>query len=257
MPSAEIFLLLAAGFLAGGMNAVAGGGTLLTFPTLLAFGLPAITANATSTLALIVGIAGSTFSYRRHLPVTATWVRRFGLVCILGGLLGAALLTVTPEKLFGDLVPFLLLFATVLFMAQSAFRRLAAAETLVAAPSRRHLLAAGVILFFTALYGGYFGAGIGILMLAVFGLLGMRHIHEMNAVKTVFAILINLVAAAYFTAVGLIAWPQAAVLTAGAAAGYFAGAHCAQKIPQRAVRTVISAIGLAISAVLFWRQFAP
>ena len=252
----EISVLFAAALIAGAMNAIAGGGTLLTFPALLAFGMPAIRANATSTLALMVGIIGSTYGYRAHLPVTGIWMKRFGAVSVLGSLIGAKLLTLTPEQAFEKLVPFLLLFATVLFMAQSAFVKLAAREARTAtdAPAQIALAAAGM--FLVAIYGGYFGAGIGILMLSVLGLMGMRHIHEMNAVKTVIAAAINLVATLYFVFSGLIEWPQALVMTAGAAVGYFSGSHFAQRVSQTAVRRIITAIGFSISAILFWRQFA-
>jgi uncharacterized membrane protein YfcA len=256
MSTLEIATLVAAALVAGAMNAIAGGGTLLTFPALLAFGMPAIQANATSTLALMVGIVGSTYGYRAHLPVTGIWLRRFGGVSIVGSLIGAALLTVTPEKAFANLVPFLLFFATVLFMAQSAFARLALREArqATATPAQVALAASGM--FLVAIYGGYFGAGIGILMLSVLGMMGMDHIHEMNAVKTVVAALINLVATLYFVFAGLIEWPQAAIMTAGAAVGYFAGSRLAQRVSQTAVRRIITTIGFAISAILFWRQFA-
>jgi len=244
----EILALLGASLLAGGMNAIAGGGTILTFPALLAFGMPAIQANATSTVALMLGIVGSTYGYRAHLAKTRVWLKRFGVVSVIGGLMGAALLTVTPEKIFAGLVPFLLLFATVLFMAQSLFRKLAAEE---AAP---HGLLAIALQFFVALYGGFFGAGIGILMLAVFGLMGLKNIHEMNTLKTVLSALINLVAAIYFVFAGLVMWPQAIVMTIGSTFGYFLGSHLTQKISQATVRKLIVAIGLTVSALLFFER---
>ena len=251
MTPTEIAALCAAGLIAGAMNAIAGGGTVITFPALLAFGLPAIEANATSTVALMMGIAGSAYGYRAHLPAARQWLARFGLVSVAGGLLGAALLTVTNEAVFARLVPFLLLFATLLFMAQRAFRHLAAFE----ATQPHHFWLAMGMQFFVAVYGGYFGAGIGILMLAVFGLMGMRHIHEMNALKTILGASINLVAAGYFIFAGLIRWPEALVVTVGATLGYYVGAHLTQRISQAQVRTLITIIGLLISALLFWKQF--
>jgi uncharacterized membrane protein YfcA len=247
MPLTEILALLGASLLAGGMNAIAGGGTILTFPALLAFGMPAIQANATSTVALMLGIVGSTYGYRAHLAKTRVWLKRFGVVSVIGGLMGAALLTITPEKVFAGLVPFLLLFATVLFMAQSMFRKLAAEE----AASTPHGLLAIALQFFVALYGGFFGAGIGILMLAVFGLMGLKNIHEMNTLKTILSALINLVAAIYFVFAGLVMWPQAIVMTIGSTFGYFFGSHLTQKISQATVRKLIVAIGLTVSALLF------
>ena len=252
MSPLEVTVLTIAAILAGAINAIAGGGTLLTFPALLAFGMPAIRANATSTLALLVGIVGSTYGYRDHIPAARGYIKKFGLVSVIGGFLGAVLLTRTPDDAFEKLVPFLLLFATVLFMAQNAFRRLAVGE---AVQGTRHGKLALVLQFFVALYGGYFGAGIGILMLAAFGLMGLQHIHEMNALKTVLSMFINFVAAAYFILAGLIEWPQAIIMTLGASVGYFAGARFAQRIPQQRVRQIITGIGLGISALMFWKQF--
>lgn len=252
MSPLEITVLTVASILAGAINAVAGGGMIVAFPALLAFGMPAIRANATSTLALLVGVGGSTYGYRDHLPSARVWIKKFGVVSVIGGFLGAVLLTRTPEAAFEKALPFLLLFATVLFMAQNTFRRLAVGE---ANEGTRHGNLALVLQFFVALYGGYFGAGIGILMLAAFGLMGLHHIHEMNALKSVLAMFINLVAAAYFIFAGLIEWPQAVIMALGASVGYFAGARFAQRIPQYRVRQIITGIGLGISALIFWRQF--
>ncbi len=253
----EISILFAAACLAGGMNAVAGGGTILTFPALLAFGMPSIQANATSTLALLVGIVGSLYGYRNHLAAAKPWLKNFAPVSVVGGLLGAWLLTRTSERFFDQLVPFLILFATVLFLLNDAFRRLAGIEA-VAAGRRPHAagtIAAMVLQFAVAVYGGYFGAGIGILMLATMGLLGLHHIHEMNAIKTVLASLINIVAAAYFIFSGLIVWPQATVMTIGAALGYYLGSHMAQKITQQQVRNLVGIIGISLSLIFFYREF--
>jgi uncharacterized membrane protein YfcA len=254
MPSpAEISFLSVAALLAGAINAIAGGGTILTFPALLAFGMPAIRANATSTVALLIGMIGSAYGYREHLPATAFWIRRFGLASVIGGFLGALLLTKTPADTFEKLVPFLLLFATVLFMAQNVFGRIAEAE---AAAHTRHGVISVALQFFVALYGGYFGAGIGILMLAVFGLMGLHDIHEMNTLKTVLSVLINLVASLYFAFSGLVDWPEATVMIVASTLGYFAGARLTQRISRQRVRHLITAIGLSISAVMFWKEFS-
>ncbi len=252
----EISTLAGVAAAAGVMNALAGGGTLLTFPVLLFAGTPALTANATSTLALMLGTAGSVFGYRRHLAAVQPWLARFAVVSVVGGLLGSVLLTRTDEKFFMKMVPFLLLFATVVFLAQGVFRRFASAAEKSHATTRPHRVWIAIVFqFFVALYGGYFGAGIGILMLASLGFLGLSDIHEMNALKTVLGTLINFVAAGYFIFAGLIDWPKTGVMTAGALAGYFVGAHFSQQIPQPRVRQIISAIGFGISAVMFYRQF--
>ena len=253
----ETLALFAVACLAGAMNAVAGGGTILTFPTLLAFGMPSIRANATSTFALLIGIMGSLYGYRNHLSAVKPWLKNFAPASIAGGLLGAWLLTRTNEKFFDQLVPFLILFATALFLLNNVFRRLAGIEA--SAAGRKHgtaaTAAALALQFGVAVYGGYFGAGIGILMLATMGLLWLHHIHEMNAIKTVLGALINVVAAAYFVYAGLVIWPQAAVMTLGATAGYYLGSHMAQKISQQQVRNLVGVIGVSLSLVFFWREF--
>ncbi len=257
MTGIEALALATAAALAGAINAVAGGGTMLTFPALLAFGTPAVIANATSTLALVIGTAGSIFGFRSKIAKVKPWLGRFIPASALGGFLGSWLLTRTSESVFARLVPYLILFATVLFVAQNAFRRFARTEKgETPVTTRRAVWIAVLFQFGVAIYGGYFGAGIGILMLASLGLLGLSDIHEMNALKNILGSLINLVAAAWFVASGLIDWPKAGVMTAGALAGYFLGAHFSQRIPQPRIRQLITVIGLTISAVMFYRQFA-
>jgi uncharacterized membrane protein YfcA len=253
--TAAIIALVA--FLAGLTNAVAGGGTLLTFPTLLFYGTPAIVANATSTLALVIGTAGSIFGFRRQIGAVRQWLGRFALVSAVGGWLGSVLLARTSDRVFSQLVPFLILFATVLFLAQGAFRHFAGfnPDGSDRAVHPRHVWGAIAFQFGVSVYGGYFGAGIGILMLASLGFLGLHDIHEMNALKNVLGSLINAVAAAWFVTSGLIDWPKAGVMTIGALAGYFVGAHYSQRIAPTRVRHLITAIGFTISAVMFYRQF--
>ena len=254
----EALSLAAAACAAGMINAIAGGGTLVTFPALLFFGTTPIVANATSTLALVVGTAGSLWGFRRQLAAVKTWMRRFVPVSVLGGWLGSVLLTRTSDETFAALVPYLILFATVLFFAQGAFRRLAVveAETVRQSHGGRAVWVAIIFQFAVALYGGYFGAGIGILMLASLGFLGLSDIHEMNGLKAVLGSLINLVAAIWFVISGLIDWPRMGVMTVGALVGYSFGAHFSQRIPQKHVRHLITGIGFVISAVMFYRQFS-
>ena len=258
MSATDAFTLVAAGAAAGMINAVAGGGTLLTFPALLLLGTSPIIANATSTLALTIGTAGSVFGFRRQIAANKHWLIRFLPVSLLGGLIGGVLLTLTQERVFANMVPFLILFATILFLAQGAFRRfagLADNSNAPATPHRHAVWAAVLFQFFVAIYGGYFGAGIGILMLASLGYLGLSNIHEMNGLKTVLASVINLVAAIYFIFAGIIDWPKTAVVSTGAMTGYFVGAHYSQRIPQRRVRQLITSIGFLITAVMFYKQF--
>lgn len=252
----EILSLLAAAFAAGGVNAVAGGGTLITFPVLILFGVPPVIANATSTLALLAGMGGSLYGYRRHLADVRPWLTTFIPVSIAGGWIGSVLLTRGSEKMFTELVPYLVLFATVLFMLQGVFRMRLVKNRPTgesAKTGKAHLLAALFFQFLVSIYGGYFGAGIGILMLATLGFMGFQDIHQMNALKSVLGSLINLVAAAWFTASGLIDWQRMALMTAGAFAGYYIASTYSQRLPQKAVRHLISAIGLIITAVMFWK----
>ena len=255
MSALEISGLMLAAAAAGMINAVAGGGTLITFPVLLFFGTEPKTANATSTVALVIGTAGSIFGFRGQLAAVRPWLGRFVPVSLVGGLLGSMLLTRTSSETFAHLVPFLIFFATLLFLAQGAFRRLAVTEAGSGPTGGRQLLVAIFFQSLVAIYGGYFGAGIGILMLASLGFLGLTDIHAMNALKNVLGSLINVVAALYFIGAGIVDWNKAGVMTVGALGGYYLGAHYSQRIPRETVRALITVIGLAISAFTFWRQF--
>jgi uncharacterized membrane protein YfcA len=251
--SLQILELAAAAMAAGAINAVAGGGTLITFPTLILVGTGSEIANATSTLALVLGTGGSMYGYREYAKPIISWLARFWLVSAVGGFIGAVLLTKTSDAVFSKMVPFLILFATLLFMAQDAFRRLGNQKA--ERGGRRAIWGAMVFQFAVAVYGGFFGAGIGILMLASLGFMGMKNIHEMNALKTVLGSLINAVATLWFIRAGLIDWGKAGIMTAGALVGYYLAAHYAQRIPQRRVRQLISVIGFSISGVMFYKQF--
>jgi uncharacterized membrane protein YfcA len=245
----EFITLSAAGCTAGAINAIAGGGTLLTFPVLLMCGTPPVLANATSTVGLVIGTAGSIVGFRGHFKAIRTKLLQFIPICLVGAAIGSWLLTKTSDDQFSKLIPFLVLFATVLFFLQG-FLRKSATESKSKAPWFSIALQLPV-----AIYGAFFGAGIGILMLASFGFMGMRDIHEMNALKNVLGSLINVIAAVWFIAVGMVNWPQALALTTGALIGYYLGAHFSQRISPQKVRHLITAIGLIISVVMFWKQF--
>jgi uncharacterized membrane protein YfcA len=250
----EALALCAAAAIAGFINAMAGGGTLLTFPALIFFGTTEKVANATSCLALVIGTGGSIFGFRHQIAAVKPWLVRFIPVSLAGGLLGSVLLTRTSNAAFAKLVPFLILFATILFLIQGAFRRMAGQQAQAHA-GHPSVWIALVFQFAVAVYGGYFGAGIGILMLASLGFLGLSDLHEMNAVKNVLSSVINIVAAVWFVASGLINWPKAGVMTIGALAGYWCGAHFSQRIPQQRLRHFITAVGLTAAAYTFWKQF--
>jgi hypothetical protein len=255
---AEILILTAAAFGAGVMNAMAGGGTILTFPALILLGMPAIAANATSTVALLPGAAASLFGFRREVSEHRAWLKTLFLPSLIGGALGSVLLLQTPEKVFANLAPLLILFATVLFMIQGAVsRRLKTSPSPTSDPghlSGRRWAVASLLQLAVALYGGYFGAGIGILMLALLGFLGLSDIHAMNGLKNFFNLCINTVAAAYFIWRGAVVWPVALVIVAGATLGGYAGARFARRIGREKARAAVIVIGLLVTAILAWQQ---
>ncbi|RPH37530.1 sulfite exporter TauE/SafE family protein [bacterium] len=256
MDGTRITILLGAGALAGLMNSIAGGGTIVTFPALILAGLPSIVANATSTVALLPGTLSSLAGYRKNIPSVSRWLRLFAPVSLVGGLVGGILLVQTPSSLFDQFVPFLILFATILFMAHSSFSHLFSSRQVQkgSMPSRRWVIGAMVFQLGVAIYGGYFGAGIGILMLASLGMLGFENVHEMNTVKAVLGFMINVVAAVYFITSGLIGWAEAGIMAAGTILGGYSGAYFAQKVEQVTVRRLITAVGLGISALMFYKQ---
>jgi hypothetical protein len=251
----HLALIAASGVAGGAMNSLAGGGTVVTFPALIFAGMDPLIANATSTVGVFPGSIGSVGAYRAHYGRLQYWLTAFIPVSVLGGWAGGVLLTWTPSKLFADLVPYLLLTATILFMMGGALRGLGA-HAPPRPEDRSWAWKAGALgfQFLVSVYGGYFGAGIGILMLASFRLLGFHDIHEMNALKCVLAAATNLVAAAYFILVLEIVWPAALALAAGTIAGGYGGAALAQLAPPSWVRAAVVLIGLSLSLVFFLRQ---
>jgi uncharacterized membrane protein YfcA len=257
MSTNEVLALLAAGAGAGVMNSVAGGGTLLTFPALLFLGLDSIAANATSTVALVPGSLASAAGYRRELAPYRRWLGVLLVPSLVGGAIGSWLLLATPERTFSHLAPFLVLFATVLFLIQGAWARRRGSLPRESSSDPGESMAwrwaiAGQLLI--AIYGGYFGAGIGILMLAVLGFVGLTDIHGMNGLKNVFAFAINAVAAAIFVARGSVDWPHALVVMAGAIAGGYGGAWLARRVGRDAARKAVVVIGVLVAAALFARN---
>jgi uncharacterized membrane protein YfcA len=248
-------LLFGSAMLAGMINSIAGGGTLLTFPALIWVGLTEKIANATSTVALVPGAWSSMWGYRRELEDTPRHFFALLVPSLVGGLLGAVLLKRTPPTVFASLVPFLVLFATLLFMIQEPIQRRLRAGAAAHHPApNRWLIGASFYQFLVAVYGGYFGAGIGILMLAVLGLMGLSNIHQMNGLKNIFGSSINAVAAVYFIVAGLVNWPAAIIMTAGAIIGGYGAAGLARKLGQKFVRRAVIIIGLAMAVSLFIKQ---
>lgn len=256
MNAGQIAALLASSAGAGVMNAMAGGGTILTYPTLLFLGESAITANATSTVALWPGALSSMYGYRREVAEHREWLKTLFLPSLLGGALGAVLLLRTPARSFQRLAPFLILFATVLFMLQGAVARWARSgerhPTRKQAPGR--WAAAWLYQFGVGVYGGYFGAGIGILMLAVLGFLGLSDIHAANGIKNFFGMCINGLAAGYFIIRGAVDWPAALVMIGGAIIGGYGGAGFARRIGRDKARAAVIVIGLLVAAILLFQS---
>lgn len=254
-------LLALVTFVAAAVNSVAGGGTILTFPALTAILPPGadrlVIANATSTIGLVPGSVSAAWAYRSERANAPGFSRWLVLPSIAGALVGAWLVVVLPPEWFAALVPWLILVAAVLFALQPQIVGLAARLQPPAADRpATSLPLACVLQFLVAVYGGYFGAGIGILMLAMLGLLGLGDIHRLNAVKNWLAVLINGVAAAFF-AIGSLAgshavsWPHAAVMAVSAFAGGFAGSVIARRLPAPLVRRAVALIAFALAGYYF------
>ncbi|ULB12611.1 sulfite exporter TauE/SafE family protein (plasmid) [Cereibacter azotoformans] len=242
-------VLILAGLAAGALNAVAGGGTFLSFPALVWTGVPPIMANATATLAALPGYLGSAWAFRadirqgRGLPV-----RLVLLVSAAGGILGAALLLVTPNAVFSGIVPWLLAFATAAFAFGPAITR-QVARTGRGAPG---LPQSAAVLLAVTTYGGYFNGGVGILLLAAFGLIGLTDLKEMNGLKNLVSSVLSAVSVAVYVAAGLIVWKQALVLGAASAVGGYIGAALSRRIHNvKAIRVFITLVGATMSLAFF------
>ncbi|HVR09280.1 MAG TPA: sulfite exporter TauE/SafE family protein [Thermoanaerobaculia bacterium] len=267
MTAAHVAIMLAAAATGGLINALAGGGTIITFPTLVFLGQPAIIANATSTVALLPGMAASMAGYGKQVGTHKEWLKTLLVPSIIGGGIGSVLLVATPEKVFANLAPLLVLFATLLFIWQGFLARRRAGRTAADRPpaaetesapslrlSRARWVSAIFFQFCISIYGGYFGAAIGILMLAVLGFLGLTNIFAMNGLKNFFGFCINSVAAAYFILRGAVVWPVALLMMAGSIAGGYGGARLAQVIGKEKARTAVVVIGFVVTALLFWQR---
>jgi uncharacterized protein len=288
----QIAVIFCAAYVAGVMNALAGGGTILTFPALIWIGLDPVVANITSTVALLPGALSSFFGYRKEVSGSRRWIKLFLLPSFIGGLLGALLLLLTPPVFFATIVPFLILFATVLFALQEPITRrlrrsggaaaaidrgavsgpaaatrqssagtgLAAATATSQPPgqlyqvSQKWLVGAVLMQFLVAIYGGYFGAGVGILMLATLGLLGMSDIHQMNGLKNLLGFSINSIAAAAFVVSGNVKWSVATIMAIAAILGGYSGAILARRFGRTFARRAVIVIGIIMTISLFFNR---
>ena len=243
----SLLVLVLAGLAAGALNAVAGGGTFLSFPALVWLGVPPVMANATATLTALPGYLGSAWAFRRHVRAEgAIGLKAMFALSVLGGLSGALLLMVTPDEVFVGVVPWLLLVATVLFAV---------------GPRLLPLLSDGggvgpvfstLVLFAVSVYGGYFNGGLGIMLLAAFGLMGFTNLHGMNGLKNALSAILSSVSALTYASAGLIAWDSALVLALATAVGGYLGGHWSRRIRNTApLRAGIVAVGLAITVAFF------
>jgi uncharacterized membrane protein YfcA len=246
-------LALAAGFGGGAINAIAGGGTILSFPALLFLGVPAVQANATSAVALWPGRLGGTWGFRRELAQVEHWWYWLAVPSVAGGIIGAYLLVNLPPETFKSAAPFLVLGATAL-MAFEPWLEHGLQGHLGKRHSTKRRILAGVGEFCAAVYGGYFGAGIGILLLAVLGVFGVRDVHRANGLKNLYGLLLAGAAVAYFILTGAVVWGAAIPVAVGGIVGGYAGASLADRFSERTLRFVIVGIGIAMAVLTFLRM---
>ena len=253
LPNAML-LFVAAG-LAGAMNSVAGGGSFISFPSLIFTHVPPIPANATSTVALWPGTVASAAAYRKRFPKDFKILVEMIATSVIGGTLGATILLHTPQSTFMRFVPYLFLLATLLLIfGKDLANWMEATFNTSKQPRWLVVLATNFFQFLIALYGGFFGAGIGIMMLALLTMLRMEDIHAMNALKTLLNAAINGAAVITFIAAGAVVWPQALVMLVGAVLGGYGGAHYAQKLDPQIVRRFVIAVGISMSVYFFLRR---
>jgi len=252
-PQQAIFLFVA-GVLGGALNAVAGGGSFVAFPALLLVGVPPIPANATNALALWTGVTASGGAYRNRLDVPRRVLMPLLVTSLVGGIVGAFLLLKTPAHTFMRVLPWLMLGATLLFVFG---KRLAGgrASSVGHNASAAAIVGASISELVVAVYGGYFGGGVGIVNLAMLAAVGMTDIHAMNALKSILGMAINGIAVLVFIARGAIYWPQGIVMIMGALVGGYFGAHYAQKLPQAWVRNFVILVGAGMTAYFFWKAY--
>jgi uncharacterized membrane protein YfcA len=243
LSSSHVVLLVLAGVGAGIFNGVAGGGSLISFPLLLALGYPALTANITNTVGILPGYAGSAAGFRTEISGQRDRLAQLSPIAALGGITGAILLLTTSSAAFRTLAPWLVLGASILFALQPLLRR-ALGGSAHAPPQTRPLLLAGGT-FAASVYGGYFGAGLGVMMLAILGLALPDSIVRTSGLRTALSILVNGVAAVVFLVHRGLAWEAVGLLAAGSLVGGWIGARVALSIPATALRVVVVAVGLA------------
>ncbi len=261
-PASQLLWLGLSALAAGVLNAVAGGGTLLTFPTLLAalaspYGREAgVIANATSTVALVPGSLAAAWGYRREMRAARRWTLLLLAPSLIGGFIGSLLVAYLHPRYFDILIPWLILTAALLFLIQPAVTHLTRSSAASTGPTGRTIAAVVFFQFLVAIYGGYFGAGIGILMLSALALMGLPGVHQMNAVKTFLAFCINSVSVVIFVLMNKVEWRYAPVMAASSIVGGYLGARVARRIRPQLVRWFIVVVGLGLAGYYFYKQLA-
>ncbi len=243
-----VALLAGAGLLAGAVNAIAGGGSLISFPALLAVGYPPVTANVTNTVALFPGYAGSVVGGRLELDGQGARLRTIGVTSVVGGVIGSVLLLTTPGDVFRAIVPFLILLACALLVVQPRLAQMVQAGTGPRKGDRSPTLQISVLL--AGVYGAYFGAGLGVMLLGVLGIFLAEQLRRINALKNVLSLFINAVALVAFGVFGPVAWEAVLVVATTSLAGGYLGARVARRIPSVVLRTAVVLYGVVVSVVL-------
>ena len=247
-------MLFFAALVGGTLNAVAGGGSFIAFPTLLFTGVPAVPANATNAVALWIGMAFSGGAFRHHLKVRAKVLLSLVSVSLAGGAVGALLLLRTPADIFLRVLPWLMLSATLLFIFGPKLMRTREGR-IAHDPGAKAIVVASFFQLMVGIYGGYFGGGMGFVVLAMLTAFGMADIHEMNALKIVLSSATNGVAVIVFVVKHAVYWPQALVMICGAALGGYFGAHYSLKLPKPWIRWSVIAVGVSMTAYFFVRAY--
>jgi uncharacterized protein len=254
MTFSHAILLFTAAILAGAINSVAGGGSFFTFPALIFTGVPPIPANATNTVAVWPGSIASIFSYWKRLPKSPRLMVPLVTVSIIGGVVGAVVLLHTPQATFMHLIPYLFGIATFLFaFGKRLTGKLGQVIKRTGPPPWPTLLGLTLVQFFISIYGGFFGGGMGILMLAMLEMIHIDDIHAMNGLKALLGTAINGAALVTFIVAKQVEWPQAILMIVGAVAGGYGGAHYAQKIDPRWTRITVICVGTGMTIYFLWR----
>jgi uncharacterized membrane protein YfcA len=244
----DLIILFTAAFGAGLLNTIAGGGSFLTFPALVFTGVPIVAANATSAVAVFPGYLGGALGFREELKqIARPRTLRLILITLIGGAVGSALLLVSSNEAFARIVPYLLLLATLAFLFGDQLRAMATRRAKAMKPE------GAIGLFAVSLYGGYFNGGLGIILLALFTLWGMKDINLMNGLKNGLSFALSAISVLIFALAGLVEWPQAILMMVGATLGGYAGAPVARALPKSVIKGIIAAIGFGMSAIFFLR----